>query len=108
MIDKTENIKMNLLNDKTTSKVSQFFKAIADPTRIKILFALKNGPLSVNELTSVMVMTQSAVSHQLRVLKDSNLVINKKIGKEVYYRLADDHVHVIFNQAIEHVGEWVI
>lgn len=100
-----QKIKNNLLKEKTKQKVSKLFKAISDPTRIEILFALKSGSLTVTDLTVVLEMTQSAISHQLRVLRDANLVINVKQGKEVYYSLADKHVYVIFNQAIEHVEE---
>lgn len=93
------------LSAKTEEKVSILFKIIADPTRIKIIYALKNKELTVTEITQALSMTQSAVSHQLRILRDVNLVTKKKIGKEVYYKLADDHVYAIFNQAIEHVEE---
>ena len=61
--------------------------------------------LCVCDLANVINTSQSAVSHQLRVLRDANLVVNNRVGKEVFYSLADDHVHEIFNQAIEHVEE---
>ena len=108
MSNKINEIKNRLINNDLRERVSNLFKAISDPTRISILFSLKGEALSVTDLTKILDMSQSAVSHQLRVLRDSNLVVNKKIGKEVYYRLADEHVHSIFNQAIEHVSEWVI
>lgn len=100
-----DNIKENLLNEKTTNDVSTLFKTLSDPTRITILFALKNKSLSVTELSIVTNMSQSAISHQLRVLRNTNLVVYKKVGKEVIYSLSDQHIHVIFNQAIEHVEE---
>ncbi|VEU80265.1 ArsR/SmtB family transcription factor [Haploplasma axanthum] len=105
MNEKLSNIKESMINKELKDRVSNLFKVISDPTRISILFALKGEDLTVTELTIILDMTQSAVSHQLRVLRDANLVINKKIGKEVIYRLADEHVHMIFNQAIEHVIE---
>ncbi|CDR30948.1 Transcriptional repressor smtB homolog [Acholeplasma oculi] len=86
-------------------KVSILFKTISDPTRIKIIYALKNKELSVNEIVDKLEMTQSAVSHQLKTLRDVNLVTFQKKGKEVYYKLADNHVYMIFDQAIEHVEE---
>lgn len=98
-------IKDNLINSDTKHKVSLLFKAIADPTRMNILFALKNHSLSVSELILILDMSQSAVSHQLRVLRANNLVVYEKKGKEVYYTLSDMHVHEIFNQAIDHVEE---
>ncbi len=96
---------MNKLPEQTKEKVSKLFKAISDPTRMEILFALRNSTLSVTELTKKIGLSQSAISHQLRVLRDANLVVNNRVGKEVFYSLADDHVHEIFNQAIEHVEE---
>lgn len=105
-MDKINITKQSLLDERTGDRVSGFFKIMGDPTRIKILFALKSETFSVNELAEILEMSHSAISHQLRVLRDGHLVINKKIGKEVYYRLADDHVHTIFDQAIEHVREW--
>lgn len=104
-MDKLSQASEDLLNNKTKNKVSNLFKALADPTRISILYALKHNRLTVSELTIVLNMTQSAVSHQLRTLRDANLVSFEKKGKEVYYSLADDHVHQIFDQAVEHVEE---
>lgn len=98
-------IKNTLISNETKNKVSHLFKALADPTRITILFALKGKSLTVSELVVILEMSQSAISHQLRVLRDSNLVNYEKKGKEVIYSLADEHVHEIFNQAIEHVEE---
>lgn len=105
MDEHLEDIKVNLINSKTKHKVSLLFKAMANPTRMNILFALKNNSLSVSELTTILNMSQSAISHQLRVLRDVNLVVYEKKGKEVYYSLADTHIHEIFNQAIDHVEE---
>lgn len=95
----------NYLDPQVEKKVSELFKTIADPTRIKIIYTLKNKKLSVSEITEFLKMTQSAISHQLRILRDQNLVINKRVGKEVYYELSDNHVYQIFDQAIEHVME---
>lgn len=93
------------LNEDVLRDVSKLFKTIADPTRIKILYSLKDASLTVGQIVNKLNMSQSAVSHQLRILRDTNLVINNKRGKEVYYKLADDHVYTIFNQAISHVLE---
>jgi len=94
-----------MLNEKIMLKVSTLFKVLSDPTRIKIIYLLKDSNLSVNEIKDILNMTQSAVSHQLRVLKDTNLVKYERSGKNVIYKLADNHVYEIFNQAIEHVCE---
>src|SRR5690554_722720 len=94
-----------MLNEKIMLKVSTLFKVLSDPTRIKIIYLLKDSNLSVNEIKDILNMTQSAVSHQLRVLKDANLVKYERSGKNVIYSLSDNHVYEIFNQAIEHVCE---
>lgn len=86
-------------------KVSTLFKTISDPTRIKILYVLKDNELSVSEIVSALNMSQSAVSHQLRILRDIHLVSYEKRGKEVFYSLADDHVYTLVEQVVEHVSE---
>lgn len=100
----TDNI---MLNKEINAKVSELFKVISDPTRINILYILKNKRLSVTEIANLMKMTQSAISHQLKILKIANLVMSTKEGKEVYYEMKDMHVYEIFNQAVEHVKEEV-
>ena len=87
------------------NNMSNLFKVISDPTRITILYTLKEGPLNVNRIVDKVGLTQSAVSHQLRTLKQANLVDFEKRGKEVFYRLADHHVYTIFNQALDHISE---
>lgn len=86
-------------------KISHLFKVISDPTRIKILYALNKGELTVSEITSTLNMHQSAISHQLKVLRDADLVRTRREKKYIYYMIADNHVYEIFNQAIEHVLE---
>ena len=86
-------------------KVSILFKTLSAPTRIKIIYALKNKERSVSEIVELVGITQSAVSHQLRVLRNVNLVNYVKKGKEVIYSLSDEHVYNIFDQAVEHVKE---
>lgn len=86
-------------------KVSDLFKVLQDLTRIDILYILKERKLTVTEIKDKLNMSQSAISHQLRVLKDVNLVKAERVGKNVFYTLADNHVYEIFNQAIDHVKE---
>lgn len=81
------------------------FKVFGDPTRIRILYALSAGELCVCDIASVLNMTQSAISHQLRVLKQIKLVKFRRDGKTVYYSLADTHVETILSQGLEHVQE---
>jgi ArsR family transcriptional regulator, lead/cadmium/zinc/bismuth-responsive transcriptional repressor len=103
--DAIKEVQKHILKDKQLESVSRFFKALSDPTRIKILFALDKRELCVCDIAVVLNMTQSAISHQLKILKDIDLVRSKRSGKSILYELADEHVHEVFNQAIEHVNE---
>lgn len=85
--------------------LADFYKVFGDATRIKILYALFQSELCVCGLAEVVGMTQSAVSHQLRVLKQMKLVKNRREGKTVYYSLADSHIQSIINQGMEHISE---
>ena len=94
-----------LPNDELIADSSDMFKIFGDQTRVKILMALENGELCVCDIAAVMNMSQSAISHQLRVLKQSNIVKTRREGKVVYYSISDDHVKEIFNMAMVHVQE---
>ena len=85
--------------------LAEFFKVIGDLTRIKIINALFPSEMCVHDLASLLGMQQSAVSHQLRVLKQAGLVRHRKDGKLAYYFLADDHIKKIVDQALTHVRE---
>ena len=85
--------------------LSEFFKVFADSTRIKILFVLREGEKCVNDIATGLEMSQSSISHQLRVLKQNRLVKFRRDGKTVYYSLADEHVETILNQGLEHIEE---
>ena len=85
--------------------LSEFYKVFGDVTRIKILCILFQSELCVCDLAEVTGMTQSAISHQLRVLKQMKLVKNRREGKIVYYSLADGHIQSILNQGMEHIVE---
>lgn len=94
-----------LPQDETLYDLAELFKIFGDSTRIKILYALLESELCVCDLAKLMEVSQSAVSHQLRVLKASKLVKFRKEGKVVYYSLADDHVLRILSQGMEHLME---
>ncbi|MBQ3295376.1 MAG: helix-turn-helix transcriptional regulator [Erysipelotrichaceae bacterium] len=96
---------MKKFNENTLYDVAELFKNFADSTRIRILYTLFNKELSVSEICELLNMNQSAISHQLRILKNSKLVKNRREGKTVYYSLDDDHVYNIISQGIEHVEE---
>lgn len=85
--------------------VAELFKVFGDSTRVRILCALFEREMCVCDIAGVLEMTQSAISHQLRVLKQARLVKYRREGKTVYYSLADDHIQTIFDQAFEHIME---
>ena len=86
-------------------ELSDFFKIFGDSTRISILFAIDGAPMCVCDIAELLGMTKSAVSHQLKVLRQAALVKYKKVGKNVIYSLADDHVRDIIEKALEHIKE---
>ena len=86
-------------------ELADFFKVFGDTTRIKLLWALISSEMCVCDLSVLLKMNQSAISHQLRVLKQANLVKYRKEGKAVYYSLKDEHVEAIFRQGFIHLNE---
>ena len=85
--------------------LAELFKVFGDSTRIRILFALFEQEMCVCDIADSLNMTQSAISHQLKILKQSKLVWNRREGKQIIYFLADDHVRAIIGQGMEHVSE---
>jgi ArsR family transcriptional regulator len=92
-------------DDEVIYKATQIFSALADSTRFKILASLEEGELGVNELQKLCEVSQSAVSHQLRLLRDIDLVRARREGKRVIYKLSDDHVISMLREGIEHASE---
>lgn len=88
--------------------VSDFFKVMSDSTRMRIMAALDSGEMCVCDLSEVLGMTKSAISHQLKALKDADLVKSRRDGKNVFYTLKDDHVRTIIEMGIEHIKEPLI
>lgn len=86
-------------------EIAELFKVFGDHTRVRILCALFESEMCVCDIAELLGMTQSAISHQLRVLKTSRLVKNRREGKTIFYSLADDHIQTIFHQAYIHVTE---
>ena len=89
----------------TIEKLSRTFGVMGDPTRIKIVFALSKAELCVAELSQLLVMSHSAISHQMRPLRDLDLVKSRKEGRKVYYKLSDVHIENLFNEGLRHVLE---
>jgi DNA-binding transcriptional ArsR family regulator len=95
-------------NDLTAGEyeaMAALFKAMADPNRLKILWALHQGEMCVCDLASLLDCSESATSHQLRLLRQMHLVSNRRQGQILYYRLNDDHIHNLIQVALEHVRE---
>lgn len=92
-------------DDETLYCLANLFKIFGDPTRIRILHILTKQEMCVQDIADTLSMTQSAISHQLRILKQSALVKFRREGKTIYYSLADDHVATIMAQGLEHVCE---
>ena len=93
------------IDENTLYDVAELFKNFSDSTRIRILYLLIDEEKSVTQIAEELQMNQSAISHQLRFLKQSKLVKNRRDGKTIYYTLADSHVFNIISQGIEHVNE---
>ena len=95
----------HLTDDDTLYKLAELFMVFGDPTRIRILHLLSGKEFCVQDIADELSMTQSAISHQLRILKQAALVKFRRDGKTIYYSLADDHVATIMSQGLEHVCE---
>jgi ArsR family transcriptional regulator len=103
--DIVNNVRQTLPEEEILYDLAELFKVFGDSTRIKILYVLLESEMCVCDIAELLNMTQSAISHQLRVLKQSSLVKFRREGKAIFYSLADDHVVTILNQGMDHVGE---
>jgi ArsR family transcriptional regulator, lead/cadmium/zinc/bismuth-responsive transcriptional repressor len=103
--DVVEEIRKHMPGDSLLQDLAQLFKVLGDHTRVRILHALSRSALCVCDLTSILGMNQSAVSHQLRVLRDAKIVKSRKNGKNVLYSLDDLHISELLRMGSEHVGE---
>ncbi len=96
---------MKIKDENELYDLAELFKVFGDSTRIRILFSLFEEERCVSDIAQTLTMTQSAVSHQLKILKQSKLIKSRRDGKQIYYALADDHVRSIIDQGLEHVEE---
>lgn len=103
--DIVNKVRAKMPKEETLYDLAELFKVFGDSTRIKILWALDESEMCVCDIASLLNMTQSAISHQLRILKQAKLVRNRKEGKVVYYSLDDEHVRLIFDQGLIHINE---
>lgn len=100
-----DKVHENMPEDTLLYDLADFFKVFGDCTRIKVLYALFESEMCVCDIAQLLNMNQSAISHQLRVLKQNRLVKYRREGKTVFYSLADSHIKTIFDQGLEHILE---
>jgi len=103
--DIVAKVKENMPEVESLYDLAELFKVFGDSTRVRILWALDSSEMCVCDIAYLLNMTQSAISHQLRVLKQAELVKSRRDGKIVYYSLADEHVRTIFDQGLSHISE---
>ena len=99
------DVRSQMLRHQLVTDTAEIFKVLGDPTRVRLLYALAQRELCVCDLSAVLGMTQSAISHQLRVLRSARLVRYRKVGKIVYYSLADAHVLQFIDVGVDHARE---
>jgi len=93
----------SILDEHTAAHVAELFRAFSDTSRVRILFALTTQEINVNALAAMVGISESAVSHHLRGLRQMELVVARREGKEVYYRIEDDHIISLFREGVKHV-----
>jgi DNA-binding transcriptional ArsR family regulator len=98
-------VKGRLLDDQSATALAETFKVLGDPTRVRILDALSHAEVAVCDLADILGLTQSAVSHQLRLLRSMRLVRSRRDGRHIYYVLDDEHIARLFKQGLDHVQE---
>lgn len=103
--DIVEKVAKNMPQENDLTDLADFFKVFADSTRMRIIAALSNCEMCVCDIAALLNMTQSSISHQLRVLKTSRFVTNRRDGKVVYYSLIDEHIADILKQGLTHISE---
>ncbi|MGN0495386.1 MAG: ArsR/SmtB family transcription factor [Lachnospiraceae bacterium] len=103
--DVVNKVKGLMPDEETLYDLAELFKVFGDTTRVRILCALFESEMCVCDISNLLGMTQSSISHQLRVLKSAKLVKNRKEGKVVYYSLEDEHIKHIFEQGLDHINE---
>ena len=103
--DRVAWVQQHLPQEDTLTRLSELFRIFGDGTRISILYVLFEQEVCVCDIATLLGMTQSAVSHQLRILKSGRLIQARREGKTVYYSLADEHVRTLLSQGMEHISE---
>lgn len=104
-VHQVQQVMDNMPGEEELIDLSELFRVFGDSSRIKILYVLMDHNMCVSDIAQILQMNQSAVSHQLRILKDAKLVKYKREGKTIFYSLDDDHVKMILNLGMEHISE---
>jgi DNA-binding transcriptional ArsR family regulator len=95
---------IEIISSESASRLAEIFAALADPNRLRIISALSHHKLSVGRLAELVQMTESATSHQLRLLRAQRIVRTRKVGRQVFYFLDDQHIHDLLDRGLDHVG----
>lgn len=103
--EQVDLIKKRMPDEVTLTDLSEFFKIFGDSTRIKIICVLFEGEMCVSGIVDILEMSQSSISHQLRILKTQRIVKAKKVGKQVFYSLDDEHIQQIYEMGLDHIFE---
>jgi ArsR family transcriptional regulator, lead/cadmium/zinc/bismuth-responsive transcriptional repressor len=101
----TALVQDHLLDVSKSEELSDLFKALSDPSRVRIIGLLAHAEMCVGDICLVLDKSQPSVSHQLRLLRQARLVKARRAGQHVFYSVADDHIHTLFHQGLEHVQE---
>lgn len=103
--DAVVHARSKIPDEETMTALSDFFKNFGDSTRIKIVSALMAGELCVADIAEVLEISASAISHQLRILRQAKIVRSRRVGKQIYYSIEDNHVGILYSVGMEHVKE---
>ena len=103
--DLIDRVNENMPDEEILYEIAELYKIFGDSTRIKILYVLFEAEMCVNDIAQLLNISTSAISHQLRILKQAQLVKFRREGKTIFYSLSDDHVRTILNQGMEHICE---
>ena len=103
--DAVSHARSKIPDEETMTALSDFFKNFGDSTRIKIVSALMAGELCVADIAEVLEISASAISHQLRILRQAKIVRSRRVGKQIYYSIEDNHVGILYTVGMEHVKE---
>lgn len=103
--DEVAHARLKIPDEETMTALSDFFKNFGDSTRIKIVSALMAGELCVADIAEALEISASAISHQLRLLRQAKIVRSKRVGKQIYYSIEDNHVGILYSVGMEHIKE---